>query len=236
MHKIKIQQFEGPLDLLLHLIEQQELDITEISLATVTDQYILMLKSAEQVRPDDLADFLVVAAKLLLIKSKTLLPQLAVAEDDDGIELERQLKLYKAFLEASRGIQQMINSKHFRYSREGVTTIEPVFYPPRSLTAKTMADVLRLVIENVEPFVVPPPDAIHRTINIQEKIDRIKNEIFEKSFMSFSTLLKDSKSKMDAIVTFLALLELVKQRTVAVVQKSRFEDIEIQKQPDHIPV
>lgn len=220
------------MDLLLHLIEQQELDITEISLAAVTDQYISMLKTAEEVQPDELADFLVVAAKLLLIKSKTLLPQLQLSEDDDGIELERQLRLYKAFLDASKVVQQMISRKHFLYSRENVTTIEPVFYPPKSLKAPMLAQVLRTVIENVEPFISPPPEAIHRTINIQEKIDRIRNEIFEKSFISFSTLLHNSKSKMDTIVTFLALLELVKQRTVAVVQKSRFDDIEIQKQTE----
>lgn len=227
MQQIKIQQFEGPLDLLLQLIEQNELDITEISLATVTDQYINLLRATDQIDLDELSDFLVVAAKLLLIKSRTLLPQLAVGLDDEGRQLERQLKIYRAFLEAAKAVQGLLARRRFAFSRDSVVTITPVFYPPRRLTREDLASVLRTVIENVQPYLAPPPEAISRSINIQQKIEQIRNQILEGSLINFSTLLKQSKSKMDIIVTFLALLELVKQRTVAVVQPDRFADIEI---------
>ena len=100
-YTIKIQKFEGPLDLLLQLIEQEELDITEISLAHITEQYLEYLATIEELYPDELADFLVVATKLLLIKSHMLLPELTL-EDEDEESLTRQLQLYKKYVEAAR--------------------------------------------------------------------------------------------------------------------------------------
>ncbi|MFH0951891.1 MAG: ScpA family protein [Patescibacteria group bacterium] len=229
MQKIKIQQFEGPLDLLLHLIEENELDISQISLANVTDQYIALLKQAEDINPDEISDFLLIAAKLLLIKSKTLLPQLAASEDDEGNQLEQQLKMYKVFLDASKDIQRQINKRQFSYMRDTQVFIEPVFYPPRKLESRDMMAIFRAVISNVEPFLAPPPEAIIRKLNIQEKINQIKEKVINQTFIKFSTLLNDSKSKMDIIVTFLALLELVKMHSIAVVQKDRFNEIEIKK-------
>ncbi|MFC1662743.1 segregation and condensation protein A [Patescibacteria group bacterium] len=232
MRKIKIQHFEGPLDLLLNLIEDRELEISQISLAAVTDQYISLLRQAEDANPEELSDFLVVAAKLLLIKSKSLLPQLEKEAEDEGYRLEQQLKMYKAFLDASKEIQGQIATKRYSYYRETSILIEPVFNPPKKLKLADLAEVFKNVISEVEPYLAPPPEAVMRTVNIEEKINQIKNLIFDQSFVNFSTLLKTTKSKMDVIITFLALLELVKQRSVAVVQKDMFNEIEIQKEEE----
>ena len=117
--QFKLEQFEGPLDLLLQLIEDQKLEITNISLAQVTDQYIQYLNHAHDLRPEDLADFLVVAAKLLYLKSRALLPALRLDEEEaDAGELEKQLKIYKEYLDASKKIEQMIKAGHFAFARE----------------------------------------------------------------------------------------------------------------------
>src|SRR3989344_609317 len=108
MLNFKLEKFEGPLDLLLQLIEDQKLDITEVSLSKVADQFLEYLKNTTSLNPEEMADFLVVAAKLLVIKSKALLPDLNIADDADSSTLERQLKIYKEFLEASKVIRQIL--------------------------------------------------------------------------------------------------------------------------------
>ena len=110
---VKLEKFEGPLDLLLSLIEQEELSITDISLAKVTDGYLTAVRTAKEIEPEELADFLVIAAKLIFIKSRILLPGLEV--EDEGPSLEAQLKLYKDFVEASHTIEAMLKKKRFMF-------------------------------------------------------------------------------------------------------------------------
>jgi len=230
-YKVKLELFEGPLDLLLQLIEEQKLDITQVSLAQVTDQYIQQLHSAvdkDKISAGDLADFLVIAAKLLLIKSKALLPYLEWEEEDEGDELERQLKIYKEYLEASKLIHKMIVKKKFSYSREKLLTTKEVgFNPPKKLTSKKMKNVFLGILEDLKPIVQLPKEVIRKTINIQEKILQIRNKILEKATMNFDELLKSAKDKTEIIVSFLALLELIKQKKVAARQKAAFKEIEI---------
>ena len=107
--KIKIENFEGPLDLLLQLIEREELDITTVSLLDVADQYINYLSKIEDKKPEMLADFLLIAAKLLYIKSRALLPELETDSDEDSMDLARQLKMYKKFVEASKILSKNAN-------------------------------------------------------------------------------------------------------------------------------
>src|SRR3990167_7246611 len=113
--KIKLEQFEGPLDLLLTLIEEQKIDITQVSLSQVTEQFLQYVSTARGMHPEELADFLVVAAKLLFIKSKTLLPSLHI-EEEDG-DLEKQLKMYKLYYDASQRIQAMLAQRRYSFSR-----------------------------------------------------------------------------------------------------------------------
>ncbi|MBU1164836.1 segregation/condensation protein A [Patescibacteria group bacterium] len=232
-YTIKLEQFEGPLDLLLQLIEDQKLDITQVSLANVTDQYIQHLHEAvdkHQISAGELADFLLVASKLLLIKSKALLPYLEWGEEEEAVDLERQLKLYKEYLEASKVIQKMISKKQFSYSREKLLTVKEVgFNPPKTLTAKKMIKVFCNILDNLKSIAQLPKDVIRKTINIQEKIAQIRNRILEKANMNFGELLKSAKDKTDVIVSFLALLELIKQKTINVEQDNLFEDMRIER-------
>jgi len=232
MHKIKVEQFEGPLDLLLQLIEDQKLEITKVSLAQVTEQYIEILNDAaqDQVTAEELADFLVIASRLLLIKSKALMPYLDWGEEDEGEELSKQLKIYKEYLDAMKVIQKLISKKSFAYSREKMITYNDIeFSPPPKLTAGRLGEIYEEVIKRLLPILRMPSEMIRKTINIQEKISQIRKRIFEQATSRFSEILSEAKDKTEVIVSFLALLELIKQRQIAVKQDKNFEDILIEK-------
>lgn len=231
MYQIKIEHFEGPLDLLLQLIEQQRLDITQLALAHVTEQYIgIMHEAKDAIGLDELADFLVIAAKLLVIKSKALLPYLIWDQDDDEDDLERQLKIYKEFYEASKVVGKIISKKHFAFSREKLLSAGDIgFQPPKSLTCAKLAKIYTQFINGLVPWMMLPKGVIKKTINIQQKIQQIRDLIWQKTSARFSDLLKEAKDKTEVVVSFLALLELVKQRTVVVSQETIFEEIQITK-------
>jgi len=228
-YKVAIEQFEGPLDLLLQLIEREELDITKVSLAKVADDYLHYVNSSPDIRPEELADFLVVAAKLIHIKSKQLMPSL-VLEDEEGLDLETQLKMYREFVEASRKINRMIKSRRWAYGREKTPISEMIgFFPPRGLEAKEVKTMFEKVLRALEPYVALPKEALQKTVSISEKIDHIRQIISGQVKAKFSEVMSSAKNRMEVIVSFLALLELIKQRVVQTSQEKLFEDITIQK-------
>lgn len=228
MRDIQVEKFSGPLDLLLQLIEQQELDISQVSLAAVTEQYIATLQGMEELPVDELADFLVVAAKLLLIKSRLLVPGEAVAEDDAGLDLEQQLKMYREFVEAAKTISKMWNAHRMIYPREGSALLEPIFHPPEHLTPNDLFDLMHGVLKDLEPITRLPQTVLVRTINIRQKISQIRDRLIEQPKTSFHELLKIANSKTEVIVTFLAVLELVKLRSVNVNQDQQHGDVAIE--------
>ncbi|MBI4268344.1 segregation/condensation protein A [Candidatus Uhrbacteria bacterium] len=232
MLDIKLEQFEGPLELLLRLIENEKLAITEISLATVTDEYLKKLEQMSFHRHvDELADFLVIAAKLLLIKSRRLLPSISGEEEEEIAELERRLKIYKEFHEAATTLQKMWNAHRvcFPRSARAVLPEEVRFLPPKRVDAAKLEAVfgaLRLALQTVQP--------IHRLtfdsrISIQDSIARIRSVLEKRMHCSFSHVLEEKSSRSEIIVSFLALLELVKQREAQVSQERLFEDIRINR-------
>jgi segregation and condensation protein A len=232
MHKIKVEHFEGPLDLLLQLIEEQKLEITKVALAEVTEQYIKILDQSARanISPEELADFLVVAARLLLIKSKALLPFLEWGEEDEGEELTKQLKIYKEYLEAMKVVQKMIAKKRFAFSREKMITFKDIeFSPPPKLTAGRLGEVLADIIRGLQPFLNMPTEVIKRAISLQEKIGQLRQRIYQQATTHFSDILREAKDKTEVIVSFLALLELIKQKMVVAKQDGSFEDIVIEK-------
>ena len=231
MYQIKVKQFEGPLDLLLQLIENNKLEITEVSLAEVTEQYIKIIHQSakDQIQTSQLADFLVIAARLLLIKSRALLPFLQWEEEEEE-ELTTQLKIYKEYLVATKVIQKIIAKKQFSFSREKLLTTEGLgFCPPPKLVASKLAMVFAEIIFGLQPFLNLPTEVIRQTINIQEKIQQIREKIYSQATASFSEILKTAKDKTEIIVSFLALLELMKQRVIVVKQTKIFDDITIER-------
>lgn len=233
MYSVRLQQFEGPLDLLLELIESEKLDISEVSLARVTDDYLRHLHAHPEIPPEELADFLVVASRLLLIKSKILLPFLTVGDEPEG-DLESQLRIYKEYLDASKLVAALIGKRRFLYVHEKLPHVDIGFAPPEKLTGDQMAALYRAVIGRLEPLVKVPKAVVEKTVSIHEKIRQIQGLIVKAESLRFSSVLELAESRTEIIVSFLALLELVKQRSVAVSQEARFGDITIRR-ADAVP-
>ena len=230
MYQVKIEKFEGPFDLLLQMIEKEEVSITEISLAKIADQFIGYIEQMDNLNPAEMADFLVVAAKLLWIKSKALLPSLEL-EGDDGSDLAEQLKIYKEYRDASLAIHKMILKKRFTFVRERppLTSGDILFNPPVWLTKEKLAEVIRGIIEDLEPVVRLPRGVVRAAISIHEKIQQIKDLIREDIEIKFHAVIAKAKNKVEVIVNFLAVLELLKQRHIVVRQEEMFGEINIKK-------
>jgi segregation and condensation protein A len=232
MINFKLEKFEGPLSLLLRLIEKEELDVTQVSLAKVADQYVAYIKSNGNINPEEMADFLVVAARLLLIKSKALLPYLYPEEEEEIEELELALKMYKEFIEAAKGIQKMIGKKKFMFSREFnrkvlLNNIQ-LFAPPKKLKKDEMGIIYSEIIERIRPIEdVLEEKTIDHKVTIEEKIIHIQNMLLNRLKTSFNEILSRAGSKTEIVVSFLAILELMRQREVTLDQDEMFGDISI---------
>jgi segregation and condensation protein A len=231
---IKIEKFEGPLSLLMQLIEKEELDITQISLAKIADQYIEYIGAATNIDPEEMADFLVVAARLLLIKSKALLPYLFPEEEEEIKDLENQLKMYQEFLAATKQVQKILSKKRFMFARpfnrKALFFAYKFFSLPKKLKAGDLSMVMTDLIGRIKPFILElSEERLERKINIEEKIASIRHSLFERLKVRFSQILGLAKSKTEIIVSFLAMLELIKQKEVFVEQGELFGEIEINK-------
>ncbi|MBF8281077.1 MAG: segregation and condensation protein A [Candidatus Magasanikbacteria bacterium] len=225
MYEVQTDSFVGPFDLLLSLIEKEELDISEIAISKVTDAYLNYLDAQKEIPAEELADFLVVAAKLLYLKSRVLLPQLTAGEEE-GLSLEEQLKMYREFVRAAAEIESRIKEQYFLYPRqELIWKREVEFSPPTNVAGEKMREVFLEIIERLKPFVRLPQAAIFKTISIKEKISAIRALLERAGRASLKDVLADAGNRTELIVTFLALLELVKQKSVVAEQNSLFGDI-----------
>jgi segregation and condensation protein A len=220
--------YEGPLDLLLQLIEHAELDITKLSLALITDQYLEHLHQLTYLAADEVSAFLVIAAKLLQIKSEALLPrppQREPGEEDPGEALARQLIIYKRYREIANILSQR--------EADGLRTYLRVAPPPKvegtlDLTDITIDDIAtaaqeiyaNLFMAEALKNVVPPS-----RVTIREKINLITRSLRRRRSVSFRALLNHKNSRIEIVVTFLAMLELIKRHLVRVSQQDLFGDI-----------
>jgi segregation and condensation protein A len=227
---VQLPVFEGPLDLLLHLIERAELDITRVALAQVTDQFLAVLHTMEEQRMDLAAAFIVVASRLLQIKSEALLPrppEREAGEEDPGEALARQLRLYKQFKDVARLLNQRDSDGLHTYLRMA----PPPKVPPKLDWSRISLFGLKQAAEKVfavrpEPpplgTMVKPP-----TVTIRDQIRRIVGSIRTEGRAVFQSLMQGVRSRIEVVVAFLAMLELVKRRHVIARQTDLFGDIEI---------
>lgn len=231
MHQIELEKFQGPLDLLLQLIEKNKLQITEISLAQVTDQYLSYIEKADNLASTEVADFLLIASKLIYLKSKYLLPDLDLEDEDGASDLESQLKIYRQYYEASHDIDKLfLDQDKQAYPRMGVYKfpVEKGFAPPTNANCKIMQQLFADVLAKIERVVNLPRAIIARAISISEKIKDIQAIIRQKGNINFNSLFK-KKDKTETVVNFLAMLELIKQREIIVLQQDMFGDLNISR-------
>lgn len=230
MYETKLEQFQGPLDLLLHLIEGQKLAISQVSLANVTDQYLQYLDKLTETNASDLSDFLVVATKLLVIKSKSLLPAVEDDEEDSADQLELQLKMYKEYLEATKKIEKIIHNKNFSFSRDRLmVNFEPTFSPPPSCVPSDLRNAFEAIISRIDYIVNLPQRVLEKVVSLSEMVSSIRQNLLNMPKMNFKNLISSAKNKSEIVVCFMALLELIKSGEAMVNQNNIFDDIEVEK-------
>ena len=225
-------QFSGPLDLLLEMIEDEKLDITEISLAKIAVQYVDYIDNNPSIDPGEVADFLVIAARLLLIKSKTLLPYLMRAEDEEEIQdFTEQLKIYKDFVTAAKGLEEIYTNGRFMHSRDAarLNDAEHWFFPPPNVSGGALREALAELAERLRPQPALSEETVMKSVSIEERMAGIRAALEKLSQLNFHSLFDAKDSRIDVIVSFIALLEMMKQRSVMAEQSMLFSDITILK-------
>lgn len=223
---VKQKSFEGPLDVLLDLIEKRKLFINDISLAKVADDYLEHVKSLENFPISDSANFVLIASTLVLIKSKSLLPSLELTSDEQGDikDLERRLKIYKRIRDLSIGVKNQFG-KQIAFAPE-MRKVDPVFSPDSSMTTKSCLQAIRDVLRNLPKTEILPKVVVQKVMSLEDMITNLTKRVTDSLRMSFKEFSGDNKAnKVHVIVSFLAMLELVKQGIISVTQERHGDDI-----------
>ena len=241
-YKVEIEIFQGPLDLLLHLIEKRKLHISDVSLLKITDDYISYLKRSEEFSIKNSVDFVLTASILMLIKSKSLLPTLDLTlEEEQSIdELEKRLKDYQEVKRLSIYVKERFGKK-ISFFRQPDKNIEPVFTPDEKIKEENVFLAMKNILGNLPKKVSSPKVFVEKVVSLEKMIEdlteRVKNSL-SMSFKNFSGMKKDNftkKDKINIVVSFLAMLELVKQGAIVAKQTCQFGDIDMQTQEINIP-
>jgi segregation and condensation protein A len=229
-YQVKTEVFEGPLELLLDLVEKRKLFINEISLAQVADDYIAHLRQFEKMPVDFVSNFLIVASTLILIKSKSLLPALDLTpeETQDINDLERRLREYQKIRELSVHVKERFGV-NVSFPKGQTREREVVFAPSEEITTQSIFAAICEVIAHFPRKVKLPKVVVKKVISLEEMMDRLATRItgsLKMSFRDFAGVGKEEK--VNVIVSFLAMLELVKQGMIAVTQHENSDDIQIE--------
>ncbi|MEK7569711.1 MAG: segregation/condensation protein A [Patescibacteria group bacterium] len=229
-YKVKTRVFEGPFGLLLDLVEKRKLFINDVSLAEVTEDYLAYVKTAP---PAEISSFIVVAATLILIKSKSLLPSLDLSSEEEGDirSLEERLRLYELFRRLSAGVKKRFGQDMIFHAEERKNEMV-VFLPDEQITRERMMELARGVIGAMPKVTALPEVPVKKIVTIEEMIKRLTERIeksIKVSFRDFTRGGKGKEGKISTIVGFLAMLELVRQGLLRAEQEGNFEEIMIEK-------
>lgn len=236
MFEVKTEAFEGPLDLLLELVEKRKLLINDISLAAVTDEYMAQVSRMQELSLPNTAQFVQLAATLLLIKSKSLLPvlELTKEEEDTMDDLELRLKRYALYRDASIAVAERFGSS-VAHNRQYAPAKVPLFVTDQYTTVAALRHAVGEVLLNLPKKEVKPKVRVKKVVSLEEMIGRLHTRIENAVRLSFKELLDESTERPTVIVGFLAILESVKQGSILVAQAERFEDIEITREQTGVP-
>jgi segregation and condensation protein A len=233
-YKVKLEVFEGPLDLLLYLIKRDEIDIYDISLERITKQYLEYLQAFKELNIDIAGEFIVMAANLIYLKSRSLLPvdqqppDEEAEEDDPRWDLIRQLIEYKKFKEAAAQLQTRALEQERMFARAGlkVADLATAPLPLGEVGIFQLINALQAVIKRVEAR-EDLQQLFGEHYTVSDKIESILRHMASGVTLKFSELFAQMASRIEIVVTFLALLELIRLKQVRATQKSPFEEIEI---------
>lgn len=222
-------QFSGPLGVLLELIERKELDITKVTLAKVAEDFLRYVEEAK-VPPDELADFLLVASRLIYLKSRELMPYLRMADEEEGVEsLAEQLRIYREFAAAATRLEtQYMRDVLMARPYVRPKAAEPKFVPPEGVTAGRLAETYRLVLKRLEPFFALSQTSMERVKSVEERIEELQEALTARASMNFQEVVRGGR-KIDVVVSFLALLELLRRNVVKAEQHGAWGEIVINR-------
>jgi segregation and condensation protein A len=243
--RVQLPTFEGPLDLLLYLVKQEEVDIYNIPIERVTQQYLKYIELMQQLDLEVAGEFLVVAATLVYIKSRTLIPksdQAPLLEDEEEMqdprwELIRQLVEYKKFKEAAAHLDKRLDYRDKIFLRGQYQWTDTEALAPRkgSVGPLELMDALNRVLSKLKQ----QPDAgkfFDEKFTVAEKMDFIRKLVTFQDETPFSQLFAEAASRFEVVVTFLALLELLKQCEISVHQNGEFSEIIVKPRDPSAPV
>lgn len=229
-YKVRLEIFEGPLDLLLHLIKEEELNVLDIPIVRITDQFLEYLNLMELMDLDISGDFLVMAATLMHIKSRMLLPPdpdtVDLEEEDPRAELVRRLLEYKSFKEASEKLRGYEEKRGDWFTRTGIEPdSDEIETPIGEVTLFDLLTAFQRVLKAV-------PDTSAHEVNrdefsVADKVHELYHRLAREPMVRFSTLFRSAKNRYEIITTFLAVLELIRLKEVIALQDAQFGEIEI---------
>jgi segregation and condensation protein A len=227
---VQTDVFEGPLELLLELIEQRKLFINDISLAQVADKYMGHIKELDSFPIKDAAQFVLVASTLLLIKSRSLLPTIELTEEEehDIHELEMRLAMYKRMRNLSKHVSDRFGIRII-FARQDDQKHTPVFAPHKSITTPSLYRAAKNMISEFPKIEKLSRVTVEKVISLEDMIVKLRNRIQKSVQLKFSQVTNKKREtrgdKLNLIISFLAMLELVKQGVMAVQQSSMFSEI-----------
>lgn len=221
---VKAGDFEGPLDLLLSLIEERKMLISDVSLSQVADDFLKYLETHVALPVGQAAHFIVVAATLLLIKSRALLPVLTLTDEEEGDvkDLEFRLALFQVIRNAARTMATQTKRMFFG---DGARIVDPVFVPPKDLSLASVTEAAARALRNAPKVSERKEVAVKSVISLEAMIDRLSDRIQNAIHMSFRDFAGGGSDKREVVVGFLAMLELVKRGLLMVEQHASFGDI-----------
>lgn len=225
---IKTEVFEGPLELLLELVERRKLLINDISLASVTDEYMRQVSEMQEMSLPNTAQFIALAATLLLVKSKSLLPVLELTEEEESSidDLELRLKKYQIYRDVAAKLSEQFGQSSM-YAPQFQPPKEPIFAPDQFCEITSLHEAIRNVLNELPKKEEKTKATVKAVISLEEMMSNLENRIRQNLQVRFSELHKGETERKVVIVGFLAILELFKQGNLIIDQTERYADIEI---------
>lgn len=230
-----LEGFEGPLDLLLHLIKEKNMSIMEVKISEITDQYLKYMENLEELDMDNATDFLSMASWLLEIKSRSLLPVEQIEEEEEELDPETQLKIqlqeYQLFKEASGNLQQVENvNRLYKQPDKNVGDARIVF---NQFNLDKLLDAFAFILMRTKDKENPQEKKINKDRwTVADKIQFLTNVLKDNKEINFFSLFDDTYSKLEVITVFMAILELLKFQKIEVVQAEKYADITIKRKEE----
>lgn len=234
-YAVKTPVFEGPLDLLLDLIEKRKLFVNDVSLSAVTDDFMRYIETHEEFPLNESAEFIVVASTLMLIKSRSLLPSLPLTEEETASieDLEERLKLYQKVKELSAQLRGMFG-QHIIFEKQPKNSEVIVFSPDSKTDIENLKSALMRVLETLPKKEALPKTVVRKIITLEETIEKLAERVSKGLKLKFGEVYK-REDKVNTIIGFLAVLELVKRGILRVSQESKGADIELESESVSVP-